>query len=188
MKNNIDILSGNKLIADFMGYEYISYNNGNNPPYGWWKKNLPIRNPIIPKSTLGRKHIDLKYHCSWDWLMSVIQKIRKLDSENIKGYVNSSLKIKQNYTKIKKYIQEKTNFLQKSIYLYMKNKLIKIMEEKNMKVVRVNKTEYELENGDVYPHVFELDEDITVEEFQNLLDESKSLVLSHIKNIEEDNE
>lgn len=70
----------------------------------------------------------------------------------------------------------------------MKNKLIKIMEEKNMKVVRVNKTEYELESGDVYPHVFELDEDITVEEFQNLLDESKSLVLSHIKNIEEDNE
>ena len=70
----------------------------------------------------------------------------------------------------------------------MKNKLIKIMEEKIMKVVRVDKTEYELENGDVYPHVFELDEDITVDEFQKLLDESKSLVLSHIKNIEEDNE
>ena len=70
----------------------------------------------------------------------------------------------------------------------MKNKLIKIMEEKNMKVFRVDKTEYELENGDVYPHVFELDEDITVDEFQKLLDESKALVLSHIKNIEKDNE
>lgn len=70
----------------------------------------------------------------------------------------------------------------------MKNKLINIMEEKNIKVVRVDKTEYELENGDVYPHVFELDEDITVEEFQKLLDESKALVLSHIKNIEKDNE
>ena len=70
----------------------------------------------------------------------------------------------------------------------MKNKFIKIMEEKNMKVVRVDKTEYELENGDVYPHVFELNEDITVEEFQKLLDESKALVLSHIKNIEKDNE
>ena len=66
----------------------------------------------------------------------------------------------------------------------MKNKLIKIMEEKNMKVVRVDKTEYEFENGDVYPHVFELDEDITIEEFQKLLDESKALVLSHIKNID----
>jgi len=70
----------------------------------------------------------------------------------------------------------------------MKNKLIKIMEEKNMKVVRVDKHKYELENGDVYPNVFELDDDITVEEFQKLLDESKSLVLSHIKNIEEENE
>ena len=70
----------------------------------------------------------------------------------------------------------------------MKNKLIKIMEDKNIKVVRVDKTEYELENGDVYPHIFELDEDITVDEYQKLLDESKSLVLSHIKNIEKDNE
>jgi len=57
-----------------------------------------------------------------------------------------------------------------------------------MKVVRLSKTEYELENGDVYPNVFELDEDITINEFQKLLDESKSLVLSHIKNIEEENE
>jgi hypothetical protein len=42
----------------------------------------------------------------------------------------------------------------------MKNKLIKIMEEKNMKVVRVDKTEYELENGDVYPNVFELNQNL----------------------------
>lgn len=70
----------------------------------------------------------------------------------------------------------------------MKNNLIRIMEEKNIKVVRVDKTEYELENGDIYPNVFELDEDITVEEFQKLLDESKAFVLSHIKNIEKDNE
>lgn len=70
----------------------------------------------------------------------------------------------------------------------MKNKLIKIMEDKNMKVVRVTKTEYELENGDIYPNVFELDEDITVEEFQNILDESKSLILSHMKKIESKNE
>jgi len=70
----------------------------------------------------------------------------------------------------------------------MKKKLIKIMEDKNMKVVRVTKTEYELENGDIYPNVFELDEDITVEEFQSILDESKSLVLSHMKKIESKNE
>jgi len=70
----------------------------------------------------------------------------------------------------------------------MKNKLIKIMEDKNMKVIRVTKTEYELENGDIYPNVFGLDEDITVEKFQNILDESKSLILSHMKKIESKNE
>lgn len=70
----------------------------------------------------------------------------------------------------------------------MKNKLIKIMEEKEMKVIRVDKNEYELENGDIYPHVFELDDNITVDEFQKILNDSKSLVLNHIKNIEICNE
>ena len=31
----------------------------------------------------------------------------------------------------------------------MKNRLIKIMEEKEMKVIRVDKNEYELENGEI---------------------------------------
>jgi hypothetical protein len=66
--------------------------------------------------------------------------------------------------------------------------LIKKMEEQVYKVVRVTKTEFELENGDVYPHAFELDEDITVEEFQELLDSSKSMLLNHIKEINKDNE
>ena len=50
-----------------------------------------------------------------------------------------------------------------------------------MKVIRVAKTEYELENGDIYPHLFELDDDMTIEEFQILLDKSKKMVLDHIK-------
>ena len=66
----------------------------------------------------------------------------------------------------------------------MNKKLKDIMESKNIKVIRVTKTEYELENGDMYPHLFELDDDITVEEFQILLDKSKKMVLDHIKNIE----
>lgn len=68
----------------------------------------------------------------------------------------------------------------------MNKKLKDIMETKNIKVIRVTKTEYELENGDIYPHLFELDDDdITVEEFQILLDKSKKMVLDHIKNIED---
>lgn len=66
--------------------------------------------------------------------------------------------------------------------------IINKMEEQIYKVARVSKTEFELENGDVYPHAFELDEDITVEEFQELLDTSKSMLLNHIKEINKDNE
>lgn len=70
----------------------------------------------------------------------------------------------------------------------MKRKIIKDMEEKKMKVVRVSKNEYELENGDIFPIPFELDNDITIDEFQKLLDESKSMVLNHLKNIGKKNE
>jgi len=66
--------------------------------------------------------------------------------------------------------------------------LIKKMEEQIYKVVRVTKTEFELENGDVYPHAFELDKDITIEDFQKLLDSSKSIILNHIIEINKDNE
>lgn len=65
-------------------------------------------------------------------------------------------------------------------------KLINNVEKTQHKVVRVTKDEFELENGDIYPHTFELGEDITVEEFQKLLDLSKQLVLEQIKRIDEE--
>ena len=68
----------------------------------------------------------------------------------------------------------------------MNNKLKKIinkMEIKDYKVVRVDKSEFELDNGDVYPHNFDLDQDITIKEFQNLLDLSKKTITELIKNI-----
>ena len=40
-----------------------------------------------------------------------------------------------------------------------------------MKVVRVTKTEFELEDGRVYDHPIELDEVPTIEEFQKIYDE-----------------
>lgn len=63
-------------------------------------------------------------------------------------------------------------------------KLLENMENKNHKVVEVNSKSFKLENGDEYPHNFDLEEDITVEEFQTLLDLSKSTILDLIKNIE----
>ena len=69
-------------------------------------------------------------------------------------------------------------------------KIIKIMENlknQTLKVVRVDKHEFVLDNGDVYPIPFELDvdEDISVEEFQKILDSSKELML---KILEQSNE
>jgi ATP sulfurylase len=72
----------------------------------------------------------------------------------------------------------------------MRKKINKIMEDlksKNLIVVRVNKTEFELDNGDVYPIPFEfdVDEDISVEEFQKLLDSSKDNMIKILGNINE---
>lgn len=64
-------------------------------------------------------------------------------------------------------------------------KLFEIMKNKLFKVVRVDNNEFELDNGDVYPHNFDLDNDITVEEFQKLLDNSKELILKMIKNLDD---
>ena len=43
-------------------------------------------------------------------------------------------------------------------------------------VVRVTKTEFELDDGRVFPHPVELDEVPTVEEFQKTYDKSRKLV------------
>ena len=77
------------------------------------------------------------------------------------------------------------NFLLILYYLYMKRNLLKMIKETNYKVVRVTNTEFELDNGDIYPHNFELEEDITVGEFQKLLDSSKELIVGLLRKIDE---
>lgn len=77
------------------------------------------------------------------------------------------------------------NFLQILYYLSMKRNLLKMIKDTNYRVVRVTKTEFELDNGDIYPHNFELEEDITVEEFQKLLDSSKELIVDLLRKIDE---
>jgi hypothetical protein len=68
-----------------------------------------------------------------------------------------------------------------------KNKIMENLKNKSLKVVRVDKYEFELDNGDVYPIPFELDvdEDVSVEEFQKILDSSKEIML---KILEQSNE
>ena len=72
----------------------------------------------------------------------------------------------------------------------MKRNITKIMESlrnRTFNVVRFDKNEFELDNGDIYPIPFELDYDeyITVEDFQKILNSSKELIL---KILEETNE
>ena len=51
--------------------------------------------------------------------------------------------------------------------------MIEGLNTSKYKVVSVAKDNYTLENGDVYEHTLELPDDITVEEFQKILDKAK---------------
>lgn len=55
------------------------------------------------------------------------------------------------------------------------------LKNKTFKVIRVSKTEFELENGDIHPIQFEYDYEPTLEEFQMFIDNSKDLILELIQ-------
>ena len=59
----------------------------------------------------------------------------------------------------------------------MKSKIMDNLKNKKFTVVRVSKTEFELDNGDIYPIPFEYDYEPTIEEFQMFLDQSKEMML-----------
>ena len=59
-----------------------------------------------------------------------------------------------------------------------------ILQNKQFKVIRVSKTEFELDTGDIYPIPFEFDEELTVEEFQKIFNNSKDLMIQMLKKIE----
>lgn len=48
------------------------------------------------------------------------------------------------------------------------------------KVIAVDSHSYRLDNGDVIEHNFELPKDITVDEFQKMLDNAKSIITNII--------
>ena len=64
--------------------------------------------------------------------------------------------------------------------------IMKALKEKQFRVVRVSKTEFELNNGDVYPFPFDMDEELTVEEFQKILDGSKDIILQMLGDVDND--
>ena len=66
------------------------------------------------------------------------------------------------------------------------NKLKKYIKSMQHKVVEVTKEHYTLNNGGVYEHQFEIDENITVDEFQKLLDNAKNIIVETLNKIEND--
>lgn len=66
------------------------------------------------------------------------------------------------------------------------NNTKKALQNMQLKVVEVTKTNYTLEYGDVYEHTFDIDENITVEEFQKLLDNAKNAIIETLNKIEKD--
>lgn len=66
------------------------------------------------------------------------------------------------------------------------NKVKKYIKSMQHKVVEVTKDHYMLDNGDVYEHQFEINENITVDEFQKLLDNAKETIMSTLNNIEDE--
>ena len=66
------------------------------------------------------------------------------------------------------------------------NKIKKTLLGMRPKIIKVTKTDYTLENGDVYEHTFDIDEDISVDEFQALLDNAKNIVVETLNKIEND--
>lgn len=71
-----EIIEGNKLIAEFMGaiitqcYSYIE-DIQDGLEYYFSKENAP-------EDRLRYSSSGIKYHSSWDWLMSVVEKIESL--------------------------------------------------------------------------------------------------------------
>ena len=66
------------------------------------------------------------------------------------------------------------------------NTVAKSIDAMNLKVVEVTKTHYKLENGDVYEHTFDINDKITVEEFQKCLDNAKNVMLETLNKIEKE--
>ncbi len=77
------IEESNKLIAEFMGYEYIPYSPNSKSIPGYWLNSYSKENPLMvswmkKNGYLCRRHKDLQYCTSWDWLMPVVEKIESL--------------------------------------------------------------------------------------------------------------
>lgn len=66
-----------------------------------------------------------------------------------------------------------------------KNNIVQHLKTQNIKVIEVTPTFYTLENGDSIEHTFNIDENMTIEEFQILLNNARDTMIKLLNNIEE---
>lgn len=77
------VITGNKIIAKYLGYEYIPHNNTEGKKAGWWKIDTTREQQVIANMandniiTLGRSHNDLKFYHDWNALHNAIEVIEK---------------------------------------------------------------------------------------------------------------
>lgn len=87
-----EIIEGNKLIAEFMGYKLSDTFSPALPPHYINEEGETIT---------GYIDTELKYHSSWDWLMTVIEKIQSIDITPAPNYTCYRIEIVvQGYVKI----------------------------------------------------------------------------------------
>jgi hypothetical protein len=55
--------------------------------------------------------------------------------------------------------------------------------KKEFKIIKVSQTEFEIEDGTIYPILFELDYIPTIEEFQEMINNSHKLILNLLNSI-----
>lgn len=92
-KTNLNILENNKIIAEFMGYNFdgVEYD-------------IPEHTTFVPfeykKATTIHcfttslfKVVDLKFHCSWNWLIPVCKKIKEVGGTEKKYSVEFELAV-----------------------------------------------------------------------------------------------
>lgn len=101
----LDVIEGNMLIAQWLGYTYFPYNMEGVTDPGWKTTidtspiskvnySADLFRPIEERSKvkrvfLSRNHTGLQYHSSYDWLMPVYKKITEIASGDVDNNVYS---------------------------------------------------------------------------------------------------
>jgi hypothetical protein len=67
-----------------------------------------------------------------------------------------------------------------------KNKITDILMNKNIKVISIDtiNREFTTDDGNVYPILFDIDDNTSVDDFQKAIDDSKKLMLNIVNNNE----